>query len=147
MGAVVGLLLLSLSWFAGRRYQRRTVVRIEKNQRVYLAGLRRLLQEEEWMEAPSPSTWSVLQARRRRFMGYRPRLSLSFALIGFAVRRLPAEMSQEERERWETEMRAAAAALPHRRLRRLRFAFNLWRRGAPAMPPGGERTAQPARDL
>jgi len=76
----------------------------------------------------------------------RRRPSASRLLLGFAVRRLPESMSEEEKERWVQEMGADAASIPRRRFRRIRFAFNLWRKGAPQMPVGEEPAARPARD-
>jgi hypothetical protein len=76
----------------------------------------------------------------------RRRLSASRLLLGFAVRRLPESMTEEEKERWVREMSADAAGISRRRLRRFRFAFNVWRKGAPQMPAGEEPAARPARD-
>ncbi len=62
----------------------------------------------------------------------RPR-SISACLVGLAVGRLAAAMSDAEKERWAEEMAADLTAVPGR-LRRLLFAWRLWRKGAPAIP-------------
>ena len=63
-------------------------------------------------------------------------------LVNAAVRRLPARMGDEERRRWEEEMRADVAG--QRGALRLVYAFGLWRKGAPAMPVGNDETPHPA---
>lgn len=65
-----------------------------------------------------------------------PRPSISGWLVSAAVQRLPATMGEQEKGRWEEEMRADVASVPRRR--RLVVAFMIWRKGAPAMPTGSE---------
>jgi hypothetical protein len=59
--------------------------------------------------------------------------SLSRGLVGLAIRRLPREMGAAERRRWADEMWADVGSIARRRTR-LRVAFNIWRKGAPAIP-------------
>jgi hypothetical protein len=66
--------------------------------------------------------------------GRMPRPSISNGLLGLAIRRLPGEMTAEERCRWTEEMKADMGSVRNR-VARLLYAFNLWRRGVPAMPP------------
>jgi hypothetical protein len=73
-----------------------------------------------------------------------PRLSLIRGLLSLAERRLPKQMDKAERERWSQEMRADVASLP--RHRRLRVAFDIWRKGAPKMPVGAGAAARSAGD-
>lgn len=59
------------------------------------------------------------------------RPSLSQYIVGLAVRRLPAEIGEEGRARWEEEMRRdVEEGLP---LLRVFYALGIWLRGAPAM--------------
>jgi hypothetical protein len=91
---------------------------------------------------------SVRELRGRDPRRQRPRRpmapSLSRGLLRLAERRLPRGMGAAERERWTQEMRADVASLPRRK--RLRAAFNIWRKGAPGMPVGTEGTPRSARD-
>jgi hypothetical protein len=63
------------------------------------------------------------------------RRSLSQLMVHGAVSRLPIEMGELERTRWEEEMVADVAAIGSR-WQRLRYAFGILRRGAPKMPAG-----------
>jgi hypothetical protein len=62
--------------------------------------------------------------------------SLSQCIVSLAVRRLPATMSDEERERWEEELRADVenTLFPLRTL----YALSIWLRGVPAMRAGAD---------
>lgn len=62
--------------------------------------------------------------------------SFSQWMVRGAVRRLPLDMSEAEKARWASEMAADVASVPGR-LRRLRYAFGVWRKGAPKMPVAG----------
>ncbi len=76
--------------------------------------------------APSPNYPAPVDRRRL--------LSLNRYIVSLAVRRLPAEMSDEERERWEEEMRGDVEGTFL--LLRTFYALSIWLRGAPAMPHG-----------
>ena len=92
--------------------------------------------------------WLTARKNERRFSNGRARQwripSLSQGLVGLAERRLPSQMTSAERERWGREMRADVASLPRRR--RLRAAFNIWRKGAPGMPVAADGAPRSARD-
>jgi hypothetical protein len=64
------------------------------------------------------------------------RRSLGQLMVHGAVSRLPIEMAELERTRWEEEMVADVAAIDGR-WQRLRYAFGILRRGAPKMPAEG----------
>ncbi|HEX5929423.1 MAG TPA: hypothetical protein VFY48_08520 [Solirubrobacterales bacterium] len=76
-----------------------------------------------------------------RFSIGRPSLSRWF--VNGAVRRLPDELSDAERERWAEEMRADVASVKGR-IKRLRCAYRLWRKGAPEMPVGSPEAPRSA---
>lgn len=62
--------------------------------------------------------------------------SLSQYIVSLAVRRLPATLSDEERKRWEEELRAdvEGTSLPFRTI----YALTIWLRSAPAIAAGTE---------
>lgn len=66
--------------------------------------------------------------------------SLSQYIVSLAVDRLPATLSDEERKRWEEEMRADVGEMFP--LVRIIYALAIWLRGAPAMPEGTEDAPQ-----
>lgn len=79
---------------------------------------------------PSKSRSSLTAKGRRR-------PSLTNFLLTAACHRLPAGMSEPERERWIEEM--SADVVRNKSLwRRWPYAFGIWRRGAPEMPVGDE---------
>lgn len=84
----------------------------------------------------------LLEARRSPRSGA-GRLALSTWLVNGAVHRLPEALSDAERKRWAEEMRADVASV-RGRLKRLRCAFRIWRKGAPEMPVGSPETPRSA---
>jgi hypothetical protein len=73
--------------------------------------------------------------------GNGPRLgSLSQHIVSLAVRRLPTGMSDQERERWEEEMRGDVEV--RFLLFQIIYALAILLRGAPAMPDGLEDAPQ-----
>lgn len=92
---------------------------------------------------------ALLELRRRRLErgrhAGRPTLSISRLLVGAAIRRLPEQMPEAEKERWAAEINGDMASIDGW-LRRLVYAFGVWRRGAPAMPSGGDSTPRSASD-
>lgn len=82
----------------------------------------------------------VFRQRRSTAVAARRLPSLSQYIVGLAVDRLPATLSNEERQRWEEEMRAdVEETFP---LIRIIYALAIWLRGAPAMPEGTEDAPQ-----
>lgn len=67
--------------------------------------------------------------------------SLSQHIVSLAVRRLPAGMCEEERERWEEEMRSDVESMFF--LLRTIHALSIWRRGARVMPDGMDAQDKP----
>lgn len=83
--------------------------------------------------------WLEHEAERRSLSELASRLrrrSLSQLMVHGAVSRLPVEMDEREKSRWEEEMVADVAAIGSR-WQRLRYAFGILRRGASKMPAGG----------
>jgi hypothetical protein len=106
------------------------------------------LREERWILS---ELWRDLRAllamgwleRREPRRPRGTRLSVSQWLVDGAVRRLPKGLSDAERERWAEEMKADVASVGGR-LKRLRCALRIWRRGAPEMPVGSPETPRSA---
>jgi hypothetical protein len=91
-----------------------------------------------WVGEP----WQLNGSKENQF-GFRlPSLTRGF--LKLAAKRLPAELSKSERDRWEREMKADVASLP--RWRRLFTAFNAWRKGAPNIPTARESAPRSIRD-
>lgn len=95
-----------------------------------------------WLVAANPPRWLNPGRSDAHFRIRLP--SLSGGLLKLAERRLPRELSEPDRERWAAEMRADVASLP--RWRRLKVAFNAWRKGAPNIPTGAANAPRSARD-
>jgi hypothetical protein len=96
-----------------------------------------LLETLDWL--------SGLAGRPGRRQARPPGLPVSTALLGLAVRRLPATMADGEKARWVEEMAADLSAVGGP-IRRLLFVLRLWRKGAAAMPLGAEGSARSAGD-
>lgn len=109
------------------------VLKLPSTALLLIEDLRRLMNGAEEWRRPRP---------QRSVRPSRP--SLSRGLLRLAERRLPDALSSAEKERWTQEMRADVASLPRRK--RLRVAFNAWRKGAAGIPTGPENTPRSARD-
>ncbi len=103
-----------------------------------LSRLHRRLRRRVWIRKflAVEAGWS-----EPRFQIGRPSLSQWF--VNGAIRRLPDELSDAERERWAEEMKADVASVQGR-IRRLRCAVRIWRKGAPEMPVGSPETPRSA---
>jgi hypothetical protein len=81
----------------------------------------------------------------KRNLGRKQLPSISRTLVDLAIQRLPKGIAPAEKRRWTDEMLADVGSVEGR-FRRLRMAFNIWRKGAPAIPAGKSGAPRRASD-